>query len=182
MDPPEPVPGAGDGMSLDDLTPETIDALVAVAGPGSGSPLLSVEFRQLGGAVAADSPEPRRASGAIDAGFASLRRRHGRRRPRCGPPIEARVAASRQGPPSTLWAAERRLLQLRRPPAGRRVPLPAGHPSRPAVGEGGLRPGRALPGHPPHPARRATLVASLLPRPERPAAPAGLSTTLPACA
>ena len=36
MDPPQPVPGVGDGISLADLTPETVGALVAVAGPGSG--------------------------------------------------------------------------------------------------------------------------------------------------
>jgi hypothetical protein len=69
MDPPEPVPGVGDGMALVDVTPETINALVAVAGPGSGSPLVSVEVRQLGGAVAEGSPE-HGAMGAIDAGFA----------------------------------------------------------------------------------------------------------------
>jgi hypothetical protein len=68
MDPPGPVPGAGDGMALTDLTPEAIAALVALAGPGSGSPLLSVELRQLGGAVAEDSPE-HGAVGALDAGF-----------------------------------------------------------------------------------------------------------------
>ena len=52
MDPPEPVPGIGDGMLLTELTAETIEAVLAVAGPGTGSPLLSVEFRQLGGALA----------------------------------------------------------------------------------------------------------------------------------
>ena len=51
MDPEHPVPGVGDGMVLDELTPAAIDALIAVAGPGSGSPLLSVELRQLGGAI-----------------------------------------------------------------------------------------------------------------------------------
>jgi hypothetical protein len=51
MDPEHPVPGHGDGMVLDELTPAAIEALVAVAGPGSGSPLLSVELRQLGGAI-----------------------------------------------------------------------------------------------------------------------------------
>ena len=69
MDPPQPVPGVGDGMSLADLTPETVNALVAVAGPGSGSPLVSVELRQLGGAVADESPD-HGAVGALDAGFA----------------------------------------------------------------------------------------------------------------
>ena len=36
MDPPTPVPGAGDGMSLVDVTPETIDALVDGRRPGLG--------------------------------------------------------------------------------------------------------------------------------------------------
>ena len=69
MDPPQPVPGAGDGMLLSELPSEAIEALVAVAGPGSGSPLLSVEVRQLGGALA----DPSNAGGAlpsIDADFA----------------------------------------------------------------------------------------------------------------
>jgi FAD/FMN-containing dehydrogenase len=51
MDPPGPVPAAGDGALLDVLPGEAIDALVAAAGPGSGSPLISVELRHLGGAV-----------------------------------------------------------------------------------------------------------------------------------
>ncbi|MGH3012789.1 MAG: FAD-binding oxidoreductase, partial [Gaiellaceae bacterium] len=69
MDPPQPVPAVGDGFNLVDVTPETLNALVAVAGPCSGSPLLSVELRQLGGAVAEPSSE-HGAVGAIDAGFA----------------------------------------------------------------------------------------------------------------
>jgi hypothetical protein len=51
MDPEHPIPGLGDGMLLDDLPAAGIDALVAAAGPHSGSPLLSVEVRQLGGAL-----------------------------------------------------------------------------------------------------------------------------------
>jgi FAD/FMN-containing dehydrogenase len=51
MDPPEPVPGRSDGMLLADAPAEAIDAVVRVAGPGSGSPLLSVELRHLGGAL-----------------------------------------------------------------------------------------------------------------------------------
>jgi FAD/FMN-containing dehydrogenase len=69
MDPPQPAPAAGDGMALAELTPEAVDALVAVAGPGSGSPLLSVELRQLGGAVAAERPE-HGAVGHLEASFA----------------------------------------------------------------------------------------------------------------
>ena len=56
MDPEDPVPGAGDGAQLSEVTPATIDALMAVAGPGSESPLLSVEFRQVGGALARPAP------------------------------------------------------------------------------------------------------------------------------
>src|SRR4051812_39993084 len=51
LHPEHPVPCHGDGMGLDALTPAAIDALVAIAGPGSGSPLLAVELRQLGGAI-----------------------------------------------------------------------------------------------------------------------------------
>ena len=60
MDPEHPVPGLGDGMLLDDLPAAGIDALVAAAGPGSGSPLLSVEVRQLGGALATPARRRRR--------------------------------------------------------------------------------------------------------------------------
>ncbi|MDX6485602.1 MAG: hypothetical protein QOF43_755, partial [Gaiellaceae bacterium] len=51
MDPPGPVPGVGDGMLLGDLTAEAVDAIVAVGGADSGSSLLSIEVRQLGGAL-----------------------------------------------------------------------------------------------------------------------------------
>lgn len=67
MDPAQPVPCAGDGMLLADLPEEAVRTLVAVAGAGSGSPLLSLEVRHLGGALA------READGALSslrAGFA----------------------------------------------------------------------------------------------------------------
>ncbi|HSL65947.1 MAG TPA: FAD-binding oxidoreductase [Gaiellaceae bacterium] len=63
MDPPHPVPGVGDGTMLAELTDETIDTLVAAAGSGSGSTLVSVELRQLGGALA----RPATGHGAIAA-------------------------------------------------------------------------------------------------------------------
>lgn len=56
MDPPGPVPCRGNGMLLKDLPPNAIDALVATAGQGSGSPLASVELRHLGGAIARRPP------------------------------------------------------------------------------------------------------------------------------
>jgi FAD/FMN-containing dehydrogenase len=68
MDPPQPVPNAGDGMLLSELPAEAVDALVGIAGAGSGSPLLSVEVRHLGGALANASTSNGALS--IDAGFA----------------------------------------------------------------------------------------------------------------
>ena len=56
MDPPGPVPGAGDGWLLAELPADAVDALVAAAGAGSGSPLLAVDLRHLGGALAVSSP------------------------------------------------------------------------------------------------------------------------------
>jgi hypothetical protein len=51
MDPPGPVPGLGNGIALTDVTPETIDTIVGIAGAGTGSPLISVEMRHCGGAL-----------------------------------------------------------------------------------------------------------------------------------
>ncbi|HEX3267095.1 MAG TPA: FAD-binding oxidoreductase [Gaiellaceae bacterium] len=69
MDPPQPVPFAGDGMLLAELPADAVDALVGIAGAGSGSPLLSVEVRHLGGALAKGSPS-NGALSSIEAGFA----------------------------------------------------------------------------------------------------------------
>jgi hypothetical protein len=67
MDPPEPVPYEGDGMLLADAPAGAIDAMVAIAGAGSGSPLLSVELRHLGGALANGPADA--AQGRIDAKY-----------------------------------------------------------------------------------------------------------------
>jgi hypothetical protein len=69
MDPPEPVPGAADGMLLDDFPAEAIAALAAAAGPGTNSPLLSIEVRHLGGAAGRTDPQ-HGALAAIDAPYA----------------------------------------------------------------------------------------------------------------
>ena len=61
MDPERPVPGAGDGMVLADISDAAIDALVQTAGAGSHSPLLSIELRHAGGALARSVP----GSGAV---------------------------------------------------------------------------------------------------------------------
>jgi hypothetical protein len=52
MDPDEPSPYMSDTMLVDELPAAGIDDLLAVAGPGSGSPLVSVELRHMGGALA----------------------------------------------------------------------------------------------------------------------------------
>ena len=51
MDPPAPVPGAGDGFMLRELDADAVEAIVSSAGAESGSSLLSVEVRHLGGAL-----------------------------------------------------------------------------------------------------------------------------------
>ncbi len=56
QDPEGPTSGLGDGGLFDRLTPEAIDAYLEVAGPGSDSPLISSEIRQLGGALAKAAP------------------------------------------------------------------------------------------------------------------------------
>jgi hypothetical protein len=71
MDPEQPVPGIGDHVLLRDLSAASIDALVDVAGPGSGSPLLSMEIRHLGGALAA-APEGAGALATLDGSFVAF--------------------------------------------------------------------------------------------------------------
>ena len=65
MDPEHPVPGVGEGMVLDDLDGDAIDAIVRCVGPGSETSILSLEMRHLGGALG--RPEPGHgAIGTID--------------------------------------------------------------------------------------------------------------------
>lgn len=51
MDPPGPVPGRGHGFDLATLDDGAVDALLRTARPAVVSPMLSVELRQLGGAM-----------------------------------------------------------------------------------------------------------------------------------
>jgi hypothetical protein len=57
MDPENPVPGLGEGLTIRELPDEAIDAFASVAGPGSGSPLLLSELRSLGGALGRPDPD-----------------------------------------------------------------------------------------------------------------------------
>jgi FAD/FMN-containing dehydrogenase len=62
LDPQEPTAVYANSVLVHGLPADAVDALVATAGPGSGSNLLFVELRQLGGALA--RPAPR--GGAMD--------------------------------------------------------------------------------------------------------------------
>lgn len=64
MDPPGPVPGTGDGLLLNALPSEALDAYLSVTGPEADFPVLSAEIRHLGGALA---PQP--AQGGAVSGF-----------------------------------------------------------------------------------------------------------------
>jgi hypothetical protein len=57
MDPPQPTPALGEQALLAALPEAAIEALLEVAGPGAASPLLAVELRHLGGALARPAPD-----------------------------------------------------------------------------------------------------------------------------
>ena len=69
MDPEPPMPAIGDGVMVDALDADAIAAMVAVAGPGTDSPLIIVELRQLGGALRERRPGAG-ALGSLDGSFA----------------------------------------------------------------------------------------------------------------
>jgi hypothetical protein len=56
MDPPDPLPLITAHQLLSDLPPAGVDALVAAAGPGSGSTLGMVQLRHMDGALARRAP------------------------------------------------------------------------------------------------------------------------------
>jgi hypothetical protein len=57
-DPVDPMPSSEHSGLLASLPPAAIEAILRLAGPGSGSPQLVVEIRQLGGAIAAAGGAP----------------------------------------------------------------------------------------------------------------------------
>lgn len=67
-DPVDPMPVTENHALLSELTPDAVDALLAVAGPGSGSAQAIVELRMLGGALARE-PRHRSAFCHRDAAF-----------------------------------------------------------------------------------------------------------------
>jgi hypothetical protein len=69
MDPEQPVPAAGDGLMVDHLSADALDAFVEVAGAHAQFPLVSVELRHLGGELRRKRPE-HGALDSIDADYA----------------------------------------------------------------------------------------------------------------
>ena len=67
-EPPFPVPAYDSSVWLRELTGEAVDAIVANVGPDSGSPLINVELRHLGGALSR-TPEPPNAVAGRTAAF-----------------------------------------------------------------------------------------------------------------
>ena len=68
QEPPMPLPAQLDGTLLTDVDEATLDRLVALAGPESGTPLAFVQLRHLGGALARD-PETPSVFGAVPEPF-----------------------------------------------------------------------------------------------------------------
>lgn len=58
IEPEQPTPAYADSIVLQSFPEDAIDALLAAAGPGSGSRLLFTEVRQLGGALGRPSARP----------------------------------------------------------------------------------------------------------------------------
>ena len=69
MDPEQPVPAAGDGLMVDHLPADALDAFVEVAGAHAQLPLVSIELRHLGGELHRTGPE-HGALASIDADYA----------------------------------------------------------------------------------------------------------------
>jgi FAD/FMN-containing dehydrogenase len=67
-DPPDPVPAQVNGLALGELPPAATDAYLELAGPEAQTPLVFLELRLLGGALAESSPD-HGAADSIDAAY-----------------------------------------------------------------------------------------------------------------
>ena len=101
MDPEQPVPAVGDGIMVDHLPADALDAFVEVAGAHAQIPLVSIELRHLGGELRRTRPE-HGALGSIDADYAM-----GAVGMVAAPELEAPVRAQVQAVKAALapWAA-----------------------------------------------------------------------------
>ena len=148
MDPPGPVPGVGDGMQLDQLPAEAIDALLAAGGAGlritaalGGTQAPRRRARSIGTRV--------RCPDCTGGGLLALRSRHGSRTFRGGDSPRAH-RADQAG--NGAMAGRTRLPELRRRRSRRNKVLRPGRAGPAAPGQTDLRPGGRVPVEPPgHP-------------------------------
>jgi hypothetical protein len=108
MDPEHPIPAAGDGLLLADLPARAVDAFVEVAGHAAAFPLVTVELRHLGGALA----QPHASHGALSSIDAEYSMFGAGMVPvaELEAPVRAQVSAVKAA--MTPWAASRRYLNL----------------------------------------------------------------------
>jgi FAD/FMN-containing dehydrogenase len=114
MDPPAPVPRLADGMVLGSLPVAAVEALLDAAGTASGSPLLSVELRQLGGALTRRSP----GAGALGGLAGEVALFAAGMVPDSAATVEVRAGIQRVLAALRPWRAKRDYLELRRGPDG----------------------------------------------------------------
>ncbi len=120
MDPSQPVPNNADGALLADFPAAAVDALVAVAGPDTETPLASVEVRHLGGALARPVPGGG-AQPSIDASY--LLFAVGTPTPGPADPVRAQVRAVKDA--LAPWHASYDYYDFEDSPAAASVVLPA---------------------------------------------------------
>jgi hypothetical protein len=108
MDPEHPVPGKGDGLLLDRLPAEAIDAFVRAAGPDAAFPLVAADLRHLGGELGRARPE-NGALAALDAGYA-FSAVGMTPVPELAAPVTAQLGAVKQA--LAPWAARQRYLNF----------------------------------------------------------------------
>jgi hypothetical protein len=68
MDPEDPMPGLSDSTMLTELPAEAVDRIIALSGVGSGTPLMMIEVRHLGGALSRER-DGQGARGAFDGDY-----------------------------------------------------------------------------------------------------------------
>ncbi|HEY2552764.1 MAG TPA: FAD-binding oxidoreductase [Streptosporangiaceae bacterium] len=108
LDPDRPVPAMGDGLLLDRLPAQAVDQILDVAGPGTSSPLLTVELRHLGGELRRSRPNSG-ALAAIDADYLVLAGGLAAT-PEMGSAVAARTAEVKSA--VSPWAARQMYLNL----------------------------------------------------------------------
>jgi hypothetical protein len=122
MDPPEPVPAAGDGALLSDFPAGAADALVGAAGGDADTTLTSIEVRHLGGALGRPAVDGS-AMPSIDASYALFGTGIA-----ATPEAVATVSEHAQGVKSALarWRADYNFFNLAENPAPAQALLPPG--------------------------------------------------------